>query len=75
MEKSKLAFNKIIYPIFFLAKQGLALRGHKDKSVNLNQLLKLRSEDSTELHYWLSRTKYQWISCDIINEVFSMFTL
>jgi hypothetical protein len=30
MEESRLALDKIISSVFFLAKQGLALRGHTD---------------------------------------------
>lgn len=49
MEESRFAFDKILSSIVFLAKQGVAIRGHTDESANFNQLLKLRSEDSTEL--------------------------
>jgi hypothetical protein len=41
MEESRLALDKIISSVFFLTKQGLALREHADESANLNQLLKL----------------------------------
>lgn len=58
-----------------MAKQGLALRGHTDESANFNQLLKLRLEHSAELNNWLGRTKYKWISHDVINEILSMLSL
>ncbi|XP_022159917.1 zinc finger MYM-type protein 1-like [Myzus persicae] len=53
MEESRFAFDKILSSIVFLAKQAVAIRGHTDESTNFNQLLKLRSEDSTELQNWL----------------------
>ncbi|XP_022182781.1 zinc finger MYM-type protein 1-like [Myzus persicae] len=71
MEESRFAFDKILSSIVFLAKQGVAIRGHTDESANFNQLLKLRSEDSTELKNWLGRTTYKWISHDITNEILS----
>ena len=40
----------------YLARQGLALRGHDDEEGNLMQLLKLRSEHSSVLQKWLQRT-------------------
>ncbi|KAL4104317.1 hypothetical protein QTP88_019618 [Uroleucon formosanum] len=56
MEESRFAFDKILSSIVFLAKQGVAIRGHTDESANFNQLLKLQSEDSTELKNWLNET-------------------
>lgn len=74
MEESRFAFDKILSSIVFLAKQGVAIRGHTDESANFNQLLKLRSEDSTELKNWLGRTTYKWISHDITNEILSILS-
>ncbi|XP_060874818.1 zinc finger MYM-type protein 1-like [Metopolophium dirhodum] len=74
MEESRFAFDKILSSIVFLAKQGVAIRGHTDESANFNQLLKLRSEDSTELKNWLDRTTYKWISHDITNEIHSILS-
>ena len=45
--------------IKFLARQGIALRGHKSHSGNYMQLLQVRSHDKPELKHWLTRaTKY-----------------
>ena len=50
----------------YLLHQGLAIRGHDDSEGNLFQLLKLRSEDDSELKFWLKDGKY--LSPAIINE-------
>ncbi|KAJ8911105.1 hypothetical protein NQ315_003367 [Exocentrus adspersus] len=54
--------------------KGLAIRGHTDESSNLCTLLKLRAEDSPELSSWLGRTKYKWLSHDVINEIIHLFS-
>lgn len=38
----------------FLARQGLAFRGHKNDDGNFKQLLLVRSEDNVDLQQWLS---------------------
>lgn len=53
--RSRLALEKIIQSIKFLARQGLALQGHDNESGNLYDLLRLRSHDIPELANWLSR--------------------
>ena len=41
----------------YLARQGLALRGHADDEGNFMQLLRLRSLDAPEFESWLTRKK------------------
>jgi len=49
LEESWFALDTILSSIIFLAKQGIAIRDHTGESLNLNQLLKSKSEDSNEL--------------------------
>ena len=42
----------------YLLRQGLAVRGHDDLEGNLLQLLKLRSDDCTDLTTWIRERKY-----------------
>ena len=58
----------------YLARQGLATRGHIESEGNFLQLLQLRSEDSPELSSWLERRE-NWLSHDIQNEMMSHFVL
>ena len=59
---------KVLGSIKFLARQGLALRGHNnDTEGNLHQLLLLRAEDDATLREWLSKSEYT--SPMIINEI------
>ncbi|CAF2081407.1 unnamed protein product, partial [Rotaria magnacalcarata] len=41
-------------------------------SLNLSQFLKVRATDVPEFSSWLQRTKYKWISHEIINELLEM---
>jgi len=52
----------------FLARQGLAIRGHETDEGNFMQLLKLRSEDQPLLEQWLNK-KTNMTSSDIQNEI------
>ncbi len=54
----------------YLARQGLAIRGHKDEQSNFLQLLKCRAEDVRELESWMQDGRY--LSHDIINELFEI---
>ena len=54
----------------FLARQGVALRGHAGMDSNLIQLLKTRSEDVPELVNWIENGHY--LSPIIINELLEM---
>ena len=54
----------------FLARQGVALRGHAGMDSNLIRLLKTRSEDVPELVNWIENGHY--LSPIIINELLEM---
>uniref|UniRef100_H3ADI1 DUF4371 domain-containing protein n=1 Tax=Latimeria chalumnae TaxID=7897 RepID=H3ADI1_LATCH len=69
MKEARSALIKILSSIQYLSCQGLSVRGHTDEESNLNQLLALRAEDILYLKFWLNRTKYRWISHDIVNEI------
>uniref|UniRef100_H2ZVP5 TTF-type domain-containing protein n=1 Tax=Latimeria chalumnae TaxID=7897 RepID=H2ZVP5_LATCH len=69
MKEARSALIKILSSVQYLSCQGLSVRGHTDEESNLNQLLALRAEDIPDLKSWLYRTKYRWISHDIVNEM------
>uniref|UniRef100_H2ZW03 DUF4371 domain-containing protein n=1 Tax=Latimeria chalumnae TaxID=7897 RepID=H2ZW03_LATCH len=69
MKEARSALIKILSSVQYLSCQGLSVQGHTDKESNLNQLLALRAEDTPDLKSWLNRTKYRWISHDIVNEM------
>lgn len=54
MIDNRVTLHKIFTIIMLLAKQGLALREHKDKNFNLQQFLMLRCEDIPELKDWIT---------------------
>ena len=57
---------KQLVSLLYLLRQSLAIRGHDDSEGNLFQLLKLHSEDDSELKIWVKDGKY--LSPAIINE-------
>lgn len=63
---------KIYESVKYLAVQGIPLRGHTESESNFIQLLKLRCLDDDKLRSWMERSKYKWISHDIINEILSI---
>lgn len=63
--------EKIVSSIKYLARQGLALRGHEDENSNLYQLLKDKAEDDVLLDKWLQRSQKEYISPEIQNEILS----
>lgn len=75
MIDSRTCLKKILSTIRYLAVQGLPLRGHIDENSNFIQLVKLRADDVPELKSWLARSKYKWMSHDIINEILSLLSL
>uniref|UniRef100_H2ZS35 DUF4371 domain-containing protein n=1 Tax=Latimeria chalumnae TaxID=7897 RepID=H2ZS35_LATCH len=75
MQAVRDAMHKTFTSIQYLAKQRLVLCGHNDNDSNLIQLLQLRSTDSDELRHWLSRTKYKWLSRDVLNEIIEMMAM
>jgi len=49
--------------LLFLARQGLATRGHTDETSNYKQLLSLRAKDSPGLAAWLQSDRHsKWLS-------------
>ena len=52
---SRGALTAIVSSVAFLAKQGLALRGHDDDEGNFLQLLQLRSEDNPKLKAFIAQ--------------------
>lgn len=72
MKNARQALLKILSSLHFLSQQGLAIRGHTDETSNIRQLLLLRSEDVPELKIWLQRSKFKWLSHDILNELLSL---
>ena len=58
---------KLISSLRFLARQGLAIRGHDEAQGNFLQLLQLRSDDFSDLCAWLKR-RDNWLSHDTQNE-------
>ena len=61
----------IMTSLRFLARQGLAMRGHEDKNGNFEQLLLLRQGDSEELARWMKRS-HTFTSPAIQNELLGL---
>ena len=65
---------KLLHCIRYLARQGLAFRGHHEDSVafegNLYQLLLLQATDSPQFSAWIKRRDY--ISPAIVNEIITL---
>ena len=77
LERRK-CFMKILSNIRFLARQGLALRGHGDKSdSNFMQLLLLRGEDDPRIENWIKKKtdKYVYTSPEMQNEMLKVMAL
>ena len=60
----------VVSSIKFLARQGIAIRGHVEEEGNLIQFLKCRAEDIQGLNEWIKNGKY--LSHDIVNEILEM---
>ncbi len=73
-KEAYVALTGIVTSIKFLARQGLALRGHDSDDGNLQQLLKLRSTDIPELKRWLTGAKKHYTTSDIQNEILELMT-
>ena len=55
--------------IKYLARQGIALRGHDEENSNFIQLLNLHAEDDDNLKEWLLRKSKKYTSLIIQNEI------
>ena len=68
--KHRQALFQIISSIWFLCRQGLALRGDgTEHDSNFNQLLALKAKEDTNLAEWLKRKENVYTSPDIQNEL------
>lgn len=72
-ESARTALLSVFGSIRYLARQGLALRGHEESQGNLMQLLQLRSEDSEPLRSWLPRTT-KFVSAESQNEILELLS-
>jgi hypothetical protein len=63
---------KIITSVRYLARQGLALRGHESDCGNLQELLNLREADCTELQVWRNTRYKKFTSWAIQNELLEL---
>lgn len=69
----RIALMKLLTSVRYLARQGLAFRGHETQSGNYAELLKLRGEDSSELQTFMSKTSVtKFISPESQNEMLSL---
>ncbi len=66
---------EVLSSLQYLARQGIAIRGHPDEESNFYQLLKLRARDNTKLHSWLQRKTNKYTSHDIQNEILKVMSL
>lgn len=57
--------------IRYLARQGIALRGHEQGEGNLDQLLKLSARTNDDLKFWLHRNQ-DYTSPTVQNEILSL---
>lgn len=57
----------------FLARQGLALRGHNDDDGNLRQLLQMMASKNVQLDLWMQRTT-TLLSHDCQNEMLQLMS-
>ena len=62
-------FKRILQNLCFLARQGLAFRGHGSGiDSNFTQLLQLRSYDCPEILEWMAKKINKYTSADMQNE-------
>ena len=62
-------FLKILENTRYLARQGLAFRGHNDSNGNFIQLMKLRSLDCPQIEQWMKKKTDTYLSHDIQDEL------
>ena len=70
-EVARKALHVAVTSLMFLARQGLAIRGHCHHGGNFYQLMRLRSADVPEVVSWLRR-RDNWLSDTIQNELIEM---
>ena len=73
-QNNRAMFLKVLECIRYLARQGLAFRGHHEDNIafegNLYQLLLLQAKDSIQLASWIKKRDY--ISPAIVNEIINI---
>ena len=68
--KHRQALFQILSCLWFLCRQGLALRGDGTEcDSNFQQLIRLKARDDTNLADWLKRKENVYTSPDIQNEI------
>jgi len=70
--RARECLRMIFTTAIFLARQGLAFRGHENDEGNFKQLLLLRSEDNAVLRQWLSN-RTDMTSGSRQNEILELF--
>ncbi len=72
-EEATEMLHLILSSVWFLARQGLALRGqNSDESSNLVQLLKLRAQDKSKMLKWLEKSSHKHVSPENQNEMLQL---
>lgn len=74
-QDARFCLLKIFETVRFLAVQGLPLRGNIEQNSNFIQTLLLRSIDNPILSNWMQRSKYRWVSHEIMDEILYMLSL
>ena len=65
----------ILRNIRFLARQGLALRGHDSPESNFTQILKLHGESDPSILKWMEKKTEKYTSSDIQNTMLQVMAL
>jgi len=73
-EEGRYGLMKIVGSIKYLARQGLALRGHVEQKGNLSQHLKEKAEDDPAFQKWLVTHKQDYTSPLIQNEILGIMS-
>ncbi|XP_062523370.1 zinc finger MYM-type protein 1-like [Corticium candelabrum] len=69
-------FRRVLQNVCFLARQGLALRGHCDSAEsNFKQLMRLKACDCAEVLEWMDKKTNKYTSPDIQNECLLLMAL
>ena len=68
-DQNRKTLIKIMSSIRYLARQGIALRGHNEENPNFIQLLYLRAKDDDNLKEWLLRKSKKYTSPIMQNEI------
>ena len=67
-QDNRLGLKAVLDTVMFLARQGLALRGHTDNESNFQQLLQTLGRHNENVLKF-SKTRHNWSSPDIQNEM------